>query len=371
MPWVGTSCQDVRPEHQVAIYDIAPSAVHPELCIRGDVRDLKALSAAASGRDAIIHLAAEHRDDPRSAALADEVNVGGARNVVAAARQAGCRRIVFTSSVAVYPLDAPEVAEDSRPQPCNRYGESKLAAERLFAEWAQNTPGASLTIVRACVVFGEGNRGNVYNLLRQIHRGRFVMVGNGRNRKSMAYVGNLTRFLATCLDFPNGVHLYNYADRPALTTGELVILARRELSRLRAKGEGQEARSGRAKAESGKQKAEIPNRPVAAPRESADPSELQTSNSKLQTPFRLPCWLGLACGCSSDFLSMLTGRQFAISATRIRKFCAETTVSTARLERTGFARPYPLEEALVRTIRYEFGQRPGTTGQPDNRTMGP
>ena len=50
-------------------------------------------------------------------------------------------------------------------------------------------------IVRPAVVFGEGNRGNVYELLRQIMARRFVMVGSGRNRKSIAYVGNLSAFL--------------------------------------------------------------------------------------------------------------------------------------------------------------------------------
>lgn len=343
---VGTFCQNVRPAahgppgkrslpNLVSIYDLVPSPEFPHLCIRGDVRDLKALSAAAAKRDAIIHLAAEHRDDPQSAALADEVNVGGARNVIAAARQAGCRRIVFTSSVAVYPLNAPELTEDSPPLPYNRYGESKLTAERLFAEWAQNTPGASLAIVRACVVFGEGNRGNVYNLLRQIQRGRFVMVGNGRNRKSMAYVGNVARFLATCLDLPSGFHLFNYADKPDLSVGELVALTRRELEVLspRRKGQGRLRRF--------------------------QPSAFSLQHFSSAPSLRLPYCLGLLAGHGADAFAFLTGRQFPITASRICKFCAVTTVSTRRLERTGFVRPFGLEEALVRTIQYEFGRNAG------------
>ena len=86
--------------HLVAIYDLAPSVSYPDLTIVGDVRDRQGLMAAANGRDAIFHLAAEHRDTPESAALADEVNVGGAGNVIEAARQAQCTRVIFTSSVA-------------------------------------------------------------------------------------------------------------------------------------------------------------------------------------------------------------------------------------------------------------------------------
>ena len=45
------------------------------------------------------------------------------------------------------------------------------------------------------MIFGERNRGNVYNLLKQISGGKFLMVGKGNNRKSMAYVGNIVAFI--------------------------------------------------------------------------------------------------------------------------------------------------------------------------------
>jgi nucleoside-diphosphate-sugar epimerase len=292
---------------------------------------LPALSSAADGRDAIIHLAAEHRDDAISTALCEEVNVGGAENVVRAARQVGCRRIVFTSSVAVYPLNVPQVTEDSMPQPYHRYGESKLEAERLFTAWAQDTAGASLTIIRPCVIFGEGNRGNVHNLIRQIQHGDFVMVGSGRNRKSMAYVGNLTRFLAKCVEFPPGVHLYNYADRPDLSVSELVALARQCFQEPIPRSRERKF-------------ADAPSLDLAA----------RTSHFSFLTSVRLPFWLGLCAGHSFDVLSKLSGHNFSITASRIRKFCAETTVSVARLDNTGFVRPYRLEDALRRTIRHEF-----------------
>lgn len=296
--------------HRIAIFDLAASAKHPALCVHGDVRDRAALTAAAAGHDAIIHLAAEHRDEITSPQLYAAVNAVGAENVVAAARAASCGRIVFVSSVAVYPLGLASASEEVSPRPYNPYGESKLAAEQIFQNWANSTPKAVLALVRACVVFGEGNRGNVYNLLRQIHRRRFVMIGDGRNRKSMAYVGNLTRFLAKCLEFPPGVHLYNYADKPDFSTRELVALANRALGR-----------------------------------------------NGLATRVFLPRWAGLVGGWGFDVVARLTGRRFPFSASRVRKFCAETTVCTRRLESSGFLQTYGLEEALVRTIRFEFDER--------------
>ena len=52
-----------------------------------------------------------------------------------------------------------------------------------------------MTIIRPTVIFGEKNRGNVYNLLKQIASGKFLMIGKGQNRKSMAYVGNVVAFI--------------------------------------------------------------------------------------------------------------------------------------------------------------------------------
>ena len=45
-----------------------------------------------------------------------------------------------------------------------------------------------LVIIRPTVIFGEGNRGNVFNLINAIASKKFVMFGDGSNKKSMAYV---------------------------------------------------------------------------------------------------------------------------------------------------------------------------------------
>ena len=55
----------------------------------------------------------------------------------------------------------------------------------------------SLVIIRPTVIFGKGNRGNVFNLFNQINKGLFAMIGDGENIKSMAYVKNVASFLNT------------------------------------------------------------------------------------------------------------------------------------------------------------------------------
>jgi nucleoside-diphosphate-sugar epimerase len=306
--FIGTRLLDTLVErgHDVTNFDRRVSDRFPERTVVGDVRSGDEVAAAADGHDAVVNLAAEHRDDVTPLSLYTEVNVGGAAALVTAAERTGIQRIVFTSTVALYGLDKNDAAEDSEPDPFNEYGRSKLAAEQVLRTWAEADPARSLTIVRPSVVFGEGNRGNVYNLARQVHARRFLMVGKGDNRKSMSYVGNIVGFLADALDSGPGTTTVNYADKPDLTTQELLAVLNDAMDLPRSGG------------------------------------------------VRLPLWLGLVGGHVFDAAAKITRRTFPISAIRIRKFVSDTTVNTDRLARTGYTPPVPLDEAIRRTIEAEF-----------------
>ena len=68
-------------------------------------------------------------------------------------------------------------------------------------EWYENDPkGKSITILRPTVIFGERNRGNVYNLIKANSSGKFMMIGKGQNKKSMAYVGNIVALIKNRLE---------------------------------------------------------------------------------------------------------------------------------------------------------------------------
>ena len=118
--------------HEPLIFDKEPSQIHPDHLVLGDIRNLDALTNALNGHDAVFHLAAEHRDDVWPVSLYEEVNVGGANNLIRACKKTGCKKIVFTSSVAVYPLNAGNPSEDTPTQPFNDYGRSKLRAEEVL-----------------------------------------------------------------------------------------------------------------------------------------------------------------------------------------------------------------------------------------------
>lgn len=115
----------LKADHQVTIFDKNNGSKYPEFTVVDDIREKDALIKAVTGHDVIYHLAAEHADDVRPISLYHDVNVEGAKNLIAAANNAGINKIIFTSSVAVYPLSAGEPDEDSQAAPFNEYGKSK------------------------------------------------------------------------------------------------------------------------------------------------------------------------------------------------------------------------------------------------------
>ncbi len=296
----------IQEEYSVRIGDLIKSSNFPELSVLCDVRTDATLCEAVQGTKTIINLAAEHRDDVRPLTRYYETNVQGAHHVCRAARDHGVSRIVFTSSVAVYGFHAEPVDEDGQFAPFNPYGETKLQAEQVYRAWADEDSSRSLVIVRPTVVFGEGNRGNVYNLLRQIAVGRFFMVGSGMNFKSMAYVENVADFLAYSLTFGPGTHTFNYVDGPDMNMKSLVNHVQSCLHR------------------------------------------------ESRTNLRLPKWLALGAGHCLDGVSRLVNCTLPISAIRIRKFCESTQFKADRAAFTGFKPRFSLNEGLDRTIKFEF-----------------
>lgn len=301
-------CQRIAKKVQTdfSVVDKAPSIIFPDKHRNADVRSVETLRLALDEDAVIVNLAAEHRDDVRPLSLYDEVNVQGARNICTVAREKSINTIVFTSSVAVYGFAPIGTDESGTIAPFNDYGRTKFEAEQVFKAWQSEEPSnRTLVIVRPTVVFGEQNRGNVYNLLRQIASGRFVMVGDGQNRKSMAYVENVAAFLEYALTFKPGIHVYNYIDKPDFDMNTLVCTVNRMLGK----------------------------------------SE--------EVSFRLPYAVGFMIGKAFDLAATVTGKRFAISAIRVKKFCVNSVYNTA-LEKLGFVPPWPLTQALERTVRHEF-----------------
>jgi len=304
--FVGTHlCRELDFKQQdFEIIDLKMSKQFPEKCKIGDVREIESMRSNITG-NIVLNLAAVHRDDVRDRSEYQQTNVYGAENVAKICSEKGIQKIIFTSSVAVYGFAAPGTDESGDINPFNEYGRTKFEAEEKLRSWQKKGDNA-LIIVRPTVIFGEGNRGNVHNLLNQISSGKFIMVGKGRNKKSMAYIGNIIAFLQECIENDQPYGLYNYVDAPDLTMNELVTIVRKTL------------------------------------------------RNKDGVGWRLPYWIGMLLANLADCVAKFSGRSFPLSSIRVKKFASSTEFKCATAMLNGFTPPFSLASGIERTLHSEF-----------------
>lgn len=308
--FVGTRLIDLleqEPEkYELQNVDLQPSHFFNDITEIGDVREQEQMDKLLAGSDMVVLLAAQHRDDVSPISLYYDTNVGGMKVTLNAMEKNGIKRLVFFSSVAVYGLNKKNPNEDHPADPFNHYGKSKWQAEQVVKEWHASHPDWNINIVRPTVIFGERNRGNVYNLLKQISSGHFLMVGKGTNVKSMAYVGNIVAFVKFMIEnVKEGYNVFNYIDKPDTNMNDLVALV-----------------------------SEVLNKKIPA------------------THF--PYWMGMMGGYCFDMLAFVTHKKLAISSVRVKKFCATTQFDSTKAMTSGFVPPFTLKEGLARTLEFEF-----------------
>ncbi|MDB2419654.1 NAD-dependent epimerase/dehydratase family protein [Flavobacteriaceae bacterium] len=303
--FVGSFLIEELKEFEVSNLDKNPSPFFNEITTIGDIRNKEDLIFSKEVNTVIL-LAAEHRDDVSPISLYYDVNVQGTKNVLRAMDKSGVKNLIFTSSVAIYGLNKENPDENHDQDPFNHYGKSKWKAELVINEWYKNDPtNKSVTILRPTVIFGERNRGNVYNLLKQISSGKFMMIGKGQNKKSMAYVGNIVALIKDRLEKKElGHHVFNYADKPDFSMVELTQTIEEKM------------------------KIKLPKQ-------------------------NIPFWMGMLAGYGFDLISLLSRKNFSISSVRIKKFCSTTQFDSSKVHNI-FKAPHSLREGLDKTLEHEF-----------------
>jgi UDP-glucose 4-epimerase len=199
----------VRDGHEVRVLDDLSAGDRGRLdervlFTRGDVGDRPKLWTLLQDVDCVYHLAARVQVSesilyPREY---NEVNVGGTVSVMEAMRDAGVRRVVFTSSGAVYGEQAEQpVGEDRTPNPQSPYAVSKLAAEyyvrTIGALW-----GIETVILRIFNAYGPGQNLPVSHppavprfLSQALGGGSLVIFGGGGQTRDFVYVDDVVRAL--------------------------------------------------------------------------------------------------------------------------------------------------------------------------------
>lgn len=181
-----------------------------------DIRDRRAVREALLQvrPEVVLHLAAIHfipycNQHPAEAA---DININGTIHVLDAAGEAGVQRVFVASTAAVYPIADAAVAEDHVTGPMDIYGTTKLATERIAAEFHART-GIPVVIGRFFNAFGpnETNPHLFPEIQRQVLAGaRTLRLGNLDPKRDYIHTEDMCRAMGALLDLQQeGCEVYN------------------------------------------------------------------------------------------------------------------------------------------------------------------
>ena len=211
---------------------------HDAEIVEGDIRSYHIVRKAMEGVDVVFHQGALP-SVPRSIAdpiTTNEVNVQGTLNILHAALDAGCRRVLFASSSSIYG-DAPEnvKSEDLHVRPLSPYAVSKLAGEK-YMQVFHHIYGLETVALRYFNVFGPyQDPDSPYSaviplFIRAYTEGRRPLInGDGSQSRDFTYIDNVVHanFLAASAPEASG-SVMNVACGDSITVNHLA----EELGRL-------------------------------------------------------------------------------------------------------------------------------------------
>jgi len=158
----------------------------------GDLTSIEDCRQACNDVDTVFHVAAVFRQVKGTREELEEVHVGATENMIRAARDAGCRRFVHTSTMGVHGhvKDGPG-NEESPYSPGDDYQETKLEGELLALRLGAEL-GLPVAVVRPCGIYGPGDT-RFLKMVKPVSRGRFIMIGSGETHYHFAYIDDLVQ----------------------------------------------------------------------------------------------------------------------------------------------------------------------------------
>jgi UDP-glucose 4-epimerase len=217
--FIGSNLVDflLKQGHEVVVIDNESSDAHEKFYwnenttqSRADITDFEAIRPLFDGVDYVFHLAAESRIQPAilNPTYATEVNVVGTCNVLQCAREAGVRRVVYSSTSAAYGLTNTPPLSEAMPRDClNAYSITKCAGEDLVSMY-YDLYGLEGVNLRYFNVYGprqplKGQYAPVIGLfLRQKNSGEpMTVIGDGEQSRDFTHVNDVVAanyLAATC-----------------------------------------------------------------------------------------------------------------------------------------------------------------------------
>ena len=148
----------------------------------------------------IAHVDVKRADDATKR-LYYKVNCDLADGVARHAKKTGVKQFIFMSSAIVYGDSAPigkkkVIAKDTKPNPANFYGDSKLQAEIKLGKLVSKI--FKVALVRPPMIYGEGCKGN-YPVLRKLAL-KLLVFPKVKNERSLIYIDNFSAFIKEVID---------------------------------------------------------------------------------------------------------------------------------------------------------------------------
>jgi UDP-glucose 4-epimerase len=195
-------------DHRVTVIDDLSSGYRENLhelpeveLIEGSILDEEAVQRAVAAADVVFHLAASvgNKRSIDNPVLDSQINVIGTLNVLEAARRAGVRKVVYSSSAGIFgELRTMPVAEDHAIAPCSPYGASKLAGEKHGLVYAE-LYDLEVVALRYFNVYGPNQRFDAYGnvipiFVFQMLRGEPITIfGDGEQTRDFIHVADVAR----------------------------------------------------------------------------------------------------------------------------------------------------------------------------------
>jgi hypothetical protein len=169
--------------------------------------------ATLSGVDAIVHCAAYVEEWGPWKAYWD-VNVGGTRQLMEAAKKAGVKRFVHIGTeAALFKGQAMVNVDESYPLALDSpfpYSRTKAHAEKAVRE--ANAPGFETIVLRPRMIWGPDDQTMLPVVLEMIKKGAFAWIDGGRARTSSTYIDNLVHAIELSLTKGRGGEAYFVLD---------------------------------------------------------------------------------------------------------------------------------------------------------------
>lgn len=189
----------------------------------GDINKSASLENAVKGMDVVYHSAAL-TDEWISPAEACRVNIEGTKNILDAARNAGVKRFVFISSLAVLGMKNHygTGADAAYHKSGDSYIDTKIDAERLVMKY-YNVYKMPVTVVRPGFVFGPGDNKLIPRILGRLKKKQFMFIGTGRNKINAVYIENLTDAIMLAAKNEKAIgQIYNITNDSSMTLEEFI-----------------------------------------------------------------------------------------------------------------------------------------------------